>query len=393
MVEYVRRDGYLSLLHECKDAVSVVKVITGMRRCGKSTLLDQFAEDLRNDGVDEDRIFHMNFESFEGQETVSGDELRAMLRSLPKDRISYVLLDEVQDVDGWEMIVAALEAEKRFDVYITGSNSDMLSTDLATHLSGRYIEIKVLPLSFKEYLQLHPGDRESRFDQYLRYGGLPDSDPDRGERFCRGYLEGVFSTILVKDVLSRLKTDDIGRIGSIARFLYSNIGNVTNRSAISKGTGLNQATVDRYVEGMEDALLFHHADRYDIVGKRLLSTNGKYYASDVGMRNTAISGKGVQDLGRTIENVVYLELIRRGYDVRTGSYRDKEVDFSAVKGDETEYFQVTETMLAEDTRDREMRPLRSIRDSFPKTVLTLDRFGLGNYEGIKAINIIDWLLE
>ena len=144
---------------------------------------------------------------------------------------------------------------------------------------------------------------------------------------------------------------------------------------------------------MEDALLFHHADRYDIVGKRLLSTNGKYYASDVGMRNTAISGKGVQDLGRTIENVVYLELIRRGYDVRTGSYRDKEVDFSAVKGDETEYFQVTETMLAEDTRDREMRPLRSIRDSFPKTVLTLDRFGLGNYEGIKAINIIDWLLE
>lgn len=393
MAEYVRRDGYLSLLHECKDAVGVVKVITGMRRCGKSTLLDQFAEDLRNDGVDEDHIFHMNFESFEGQETVSDDELRAMLRSLPNDRISYVLLDEVQDVDGWEMIVAALEAEKRFDVYITGSNSDMLSTDLATHLSGRYIEIKVLPLSFKEYLQLHPGDRESRFDQYLRYGGLPDSDPDRGERFCRGYLEGVFNTILVKDVLSRLKTDDVGRIGTIARFLYSNIGNVTNRSAISKGTGLNQATVDRYVEGMEDALLFHHADRYDIVGKRLLSTNGKYYASDMGMRNTAISGKGVQDLGRTIENVVYLELIRRGYDVRTGSYRDKEVDFSAVKGDETEYFQVTETMLAEDTRGREMHPLRSIRDSFPKTVLTLDRFGLGNYEGIKAINIIDWLLE
>ena len=355
MAEYVRRDGYLSLLHECKDAVGV--------------------------------------ESFEGQETVSGDELGAMLRSLPNDRISYVLLDEVQDVDGWEMIVAALEAEKRFDVYITGSNSDMLSTDLATHLSGRYIEIKVLPLSFKEYLQLHPGDRESRFDQYLRYGGLPDSDPDRGERFCRGYLEGVFNTILVKDVLSRLKTDDVGRIGIIARFLYSNIGNVTNRSAISKGTGLNQATVDRYVEGMEDALLFHHADRYDIAGKRLLSTNGKYYASDVGMRNTAISGKGVQDLGRTIENVVYLELIRRGYDVRTGSYRDKEVDFSAVKGDETEYFQVTETMLAEDARGREMRPLRSIRDSFPKTVLTLDRFGLGNYEGIKAINIIDWLLE
>ncbi len=193
-------------------------------------------------------------------------------------------------------------------------------------------------------------------------------------------------------LLERLKTDNIGVIKSIAVFLYSNIGNITNRSAISKGTGLNQATVNRYVDAMEEALLFHHADRYDIVGKKLLSTNGKYYASDVGMRNNAMAG-GTPDIGRSMENVVFLELLRRGYKVRIGSYRDKEIDFSAVRGEETEYYQVSETMLAPETKEREMRPLRSVKDNFPKTVLTLDRFGLGNYDGIQTVNIIDWLLK
>ena len=197
----------------------------------------------------------------------------------------------------------------------------------------------------------------------------------------------------MKDVLARLKTDDIGKIKSIARFLYSNIGNITNRSAISRGTGLNQATVDRYVDAMEKALLFHHADKYDIAGKKLLSTNGKYYASDIGMRNTALSGSGTPDTGRCMENVVFLELLRRGYDVRVGSYRDKEIDFTAVRGDETEYYQVSDTMLAPETREREMDPLRSVRDNYSKTVLTLDRYGLGTYGGIRAVNIIDWLLD
>ena len=393
MLDYVRRTGYLERLRESKDAPGVIKVITGMRRCGKSTLLDQFAEELRNDGVAEDHIFHVNFESFEGQDAVSPDDLKKSLRDLPRHGMVYIMLDEIQEVDGWEMIVAALETVKNYDVYITGSNSNMLSTDLATHLSGRYIEICMFPLSFREYLELHPGDREGRFLQYLRYGGLPDADPDKGDRFCRGYLEGVFNTVLVKDVLARLKTDDIGKIKSIARFLYSNIGNITNRSAISRGTGLNQATVDRYVDAMEKALLFHHADKYDIAGKKLLSTNGKYYASDIGMRNTALSGSGTPDTGRCMENVVFLELLRRGYDVRVGSYRDKEIDFTAVRGDETEYYQVSDTMLAPETREREMDPLRSVRDNYSKTVLTLDRYGLGTYGGIRAVNIIDWLLD
>ena len=392
MLEYVKRTEYLELLREFKDVPSVIKVITGIRRCGKSTLLDQFAEELRDNGVDSEHIFHMNFESFEGQSTVSAEELKKTLRSLPTSGMVYVMLDEIQNVNGWEMIVAALETIKNYDVYITGSNSHMLSTDLATHLSGRYIEIHMFPFSFKEYMQLHPGDKDERFLQYLRYGGLPDADPDRGDRYCRGYLDAAFNTVLVKDILERLKTDDIGVIKSIAVFLYSNIGNITNRSAISKGTGLNQATVNRYVDAMEEALLFHHADRYDMVGKKLLSTNGKYYASDVGMRNNAMAG-GTPDIGRSMENVVFLELLRRGYKVRIGSYRDKEIDFTAVKGEETEYYQVSETMLAPETKEREMRPLRSVKDNFPKTVLTLDRFGLGNYDGIQTVNIIDWLLK
>ena len=389
----VRRADYLAQLHASKDATGIVKVITGMRRCGKSTLMDQFVDDLRDEGVTDDCIFHVNFESFEGHDIVSPDALRKELRSLPKNSITYVLLDEIQDVKGWELIVSSLLEAGNFDVYITGSNSDMLSTDLSTHLSGRYIEIGMLPLSFKEYLELHSGNREDRFNQYLRYGGLPDTDPDRGERHSLGYLEGVFNTALVKDVLSRLKTDDVSKIRSIARFLYSNIGNTTNIASIATGTGLNPGTVDRYVNGMMSALLFYHAEKYDIVGKKLLSTNGKFYASDLGLRFMALKGSGADDMSRPLENAVYLELVRRGYTVRTGSYRDREVDFTAVRGNETEYYQVAMTVLPEETKTREFRSLESIRDNYPKTVLTLDRFNLGSFGGIKVVNVIDWLTD
>lgn len=391
MGETIRRSDYLKQLHESKDATGVVKVITGMRRCGKSTLMEQFVEDLKAEGTDDRHIFHLNFETFEGYPLMDPDELRSRLKGLPRDKTVYILLDEIQDVTGWELIVSSLEEVKNYDVYLTGSNSDMLSTDLSTHLSGRYIEIRMLPLSFKEYLELHPGDRDVRFNQYLRYGGLPDTDPDRDERYNMGYLEGVFDTVLVKDVLARLKTDDVRKIRTIARFLYSNIGNTTNTATIAKGTGLNPVTVDRYIGGMESALLFHHAEKYDIVGKKLLSTNGKFYASDLGIRFMALKGSGTDDMSRPLENVVYLELLRRGYTVRTGAYRDKEVDFTAIKGNDIEYYQVAMTILSEETRTREFRSLEGIRDNFPKTVLTMDRFNLGTFNGIKVVNIIDWI--
>lgn len=389
----VKRSAYLKQLHESKNAPSVIKVITGMRRCGKSTLMEQFIEDLKSEGIGADRIFHVNFETFEGHDLVSPEKLRSELRKLPKDGMVYILLDEVQNVKEWELIVAALEAAKNNDVYLTGSNSDMLSTELSTHLSGRYVEINMLPLSFREYLELYPGDATYRFRQYLKYGGLPDTDPDRSERHIRGYLEGVFSTVLIKDVLSRLKTDDVNKIRVIARFLYSNIGNTTNIANIARGTGLNPGTVEKYVREMESALLFHYAEKYDIVGKKLLSTNGKFYASDLGMRNMALDGSETDDMGRPLENAVYLELIRRGYSVRVGSYRDKEVDFTASKGNNVNYYQVTLTVLSEETRTREFRSLESIRDNYPKTVLTLDRFNLGNFGGISVTNVIDWMLD
>ena len=389
----VRRAGYLRRLHESKGVTGAAKVITGMRRCGKSTLMEQFIGDLKAEGVDDRHIYHVNFETFEGQDLISPDRLRSELRKLPEDGIVYVLLDEIQGVEGWELIVSALIGAGNFDVYLTGSNSDMLSTDLATHIAGRYIEIRMLPLSFGECLELRPGEKEDRFIQYLRYGGLPDTEPDRGERHSLGYLEGVFNTVLVKDVLTRLKTDDVGRITSIARFLYSNICNITNIANIAEGTGLNPGTVDRYVGGMVSALLFCHAEKYDIVGKKLLSTNGKFYASDLGLRYMALRGSGTDDLSKPLENAVYLELLRRGYTVRIGSYRGREVDFTAVRGNDTEYYQVAMTVLSEDTRERELRSLDAIKDNFPKTVLTMDRFGLGSYRGISVRNVIDWMLE
>ena len=388
----VRREGYLRQLHECRGP-EVIKVITGMRRCGKSTLMDQFEEDLRAEGVDDAHIFHMNLESFEGREALSRDELEGRLKALTRDGTVYIMLDEIQEIEGWEMTVASLDLVKNFDIYLTGSNSNMLSTDLSTYISGRYIEVRMLPLSFKEYLELHPGGTEERFAQYVRYGGLPIADPSKGDMFCRQYLEGVFNTVLVKDVLRRLKTDDVGRITAIARFLYSNIGNTTNISAVSEGVGVSGNTAEKYVTGMEAALLFYHSEKYDIVGKKLLKTNGKFYASDTGLRFMALQGSGTTDMSRPIENIVFLELLRRGYTVRTGSYKDKEVDFTAIKGDEVEYYQVTQTMLSEETREREFGSLRPIRDNFPKTILTLDRLGLGTEGGIRVVNLYDWLLS
>ncbi len=391
----VRRERYLKDLHEGRSAKNVIKVITGMRRCGKSTLLDQFISDLKLNGVLDSDIIHINFDSFEGQKYQNYIELNNMLESaVSAEKEYYVILDEIQNVEGWEKTVAALNTIKSCDVYLTGSNSAMLSTELSTHISGRYVEIKMLPLSFKEYVEFHqPEDIEKSFSEYLKYGSLPDVNPKLGERFCESYLEGVFNTVLIKDILLRIKTDDVKKITSIARFLYSNIGNITNIASIAKGAEINPVTASRYVTEIENALLFYHSEKYDIVGKRLLQTNGKYYASDLGMRRIVLKDIHDTDVSRPLENLVYLELIRRGYTVRTGSFRDFEVDFIAFKGDSTEYYQVTLSMLSEGTRKRELRSLECIKDNYHKTILTTDRIGLGSENGIRIVNVIDWLLE
>ncbi|WP_400206630.1 ATP-binding protein [Candidatus Methanarcanum hacksteinii] len=391
----VLRKDYLSLLEAGKDENTVVKVITGMRRSGKSTLMNQFIEKLKAAGVSDDRIFLINFEMAEYQYINDRTILNKwILDNIPKEGQCYVFLDEIQNVNDWEMSVSALQIMPNCDVYITGSNSKMLSSELSTHISGRYTEVKVLPLSFSEYLELHPSDdKDSRFRDYLRYGGLPVVNPDSDRTFIEGLLEGIFNTVLVKDVLYRLKTDDVSKITAIAKFLYSNIGNITNIDNISTETGISNPTVSKYVEEMSKAFLFYYAEKYDIVGKKILKTNGKFYASDLGMRNVIIGLGLARDISKPLENVVFMELLRRGYEVRIGSYRDWEVDFTAIGPDGVEYYQICETMLSDDIYKRESHPFKAIKDNCPKTILTLDKFGLGRDDGIKIVNLVDWLLD
>ncbi len=391
----VLRKDYLSILEAGKDENAVVKVITGMRRSGKSTLMNQFIEKLKADGVPDDGIFLINFEMAEYQYINDRTILNKwILDNIPKEGQCYVFLDEIQSVNDWEMSVSALQTMPNCDVYITGSNSKMLSSELSTHISGRYIEVKVLPLSFSEYLELYPSDdKDSRFRDYLRYGGLPVVNPDSDRTFIEGLLEGIFNTVLVKDVLYRLKTDDVSKITAIAKFLYSNIGNITNIDNIATETGISNPTVSKYVEEMSKAFLFYYAEKYDIVGKKILKTNGKFYASDLGMRNVIIGLGLARDISKPLENVVFMELLRRGYEVRIGSYRDWEVDFTAIGPDGVEYYQICETMLSDDTYKRESRPFKAIKDNCPKTILTLDKFGLGSDDGIKIVNLVDWLLD
>lgn len=387
------RERYMDMLRAGRGLTDVVKVVTGMRRAGKSTLLEMFRDELVGSGTSPEDIVWINFETFEYNSIADNKALDTVLIDLiGRSGDKCVFLDEIQNVKGWEKSVSALINTKRCDVYITGSNSRMLSSDLVTHIAGRFVEISVLPLSFAEYMELHPGDREARFESFLRFGGLPEMDPDRGEAFCRDQLTGIFNTVLVKDVMSRLGIGDSTTLEAIARFLYTNIGNVTNTDNIAKALKMGNDTVDRYMSKLIDAFLFYHSERYDIVGKRVLTTNGKYYASDLGLRDSALLGAGGTDISRPLENVVYLELLRRGYVVRVGSFRDREVDFTAIRDGVTEYYQVCLTMMDPDTRRRETRSLESISDNYRKTVLTMDRFGLGDEGGITIANVLDWLL-
>ena len=254
------------------------------------------------------------------------------------------------------------------------------------------MEIEVLPLSFKEFMEMHGGDREERFRQYVRYGPLPSTEPDRGERVCRAQSEGVYNTVLMKDVLSRISGRP-DKLNAVCRFLFSNIRNVTNAERISSELKLSNDTVRRYLELLVEAHLFYHAERYDIAGKKVFATKGKYYATDLGMRSILVNPNELRDMSAPLENIVFFELLRRGYRVFVGSFRDQEVDFTAIRYDQVKYFQVTQTVMADETYAREMRPLKSVADNYGKTVLTMDRFGLGDDEGIRIVNLIDWLLE
>lgn len=389
----VQRRMYLDRLESGRDRPDTVKVVTGMRRCGKTVLMRQFMDRLRSSGVPDERIAYLNFESrslahVDGWEGIL-DEISA--RADTSGRF-YVFLDEVQRVPGWEKAVNSLQADFDADVYVTGSNAYLLSSDLATYISGRYMELRMLPLSFAEFLELHPGEEEARFMQYIRTGSVPSIDPDADEAFERDHLIGLFNTVLLRDVLRNVDNGDASVLEDVARFLYSNVGNITSCNNIAGAIKKSNRDVRKYLDALGRAFLIHKAERYDIRGRKLLDTLEKYYVSDTGMRNAVLGISSREDISRQVENIVYLELVRRGYEVCVGKYGDTEVDFTARRGDDVEYYQVTLSMLSDETYSREVRPLRLIRDSRPKTVLSMDRFLTDIPDGIRHENVISWLL-
>ena len=392
MSEIIRR-LYLDRLKSGRDRTDVVKVITGMRRSGKTVLMRQFIRELKDSGISDDRVVYMNFESRDWERVSTYSDLLDYISSLGIEGRIYVFLDEIQRVQSWERAVNSLQVDFDADIYITGSNAYLLSSDLSTYISGRYMELRILPLSFSEFLELHPGEKDMRFMQYLRTGSLPIVDPDGDETFEQDLLTGVFNTVLVKDILEHTGSSDASVLLDVARFLYSNVGNVTSCNSIARTLREDNRLVRRYLDSMADAFLIYKAERYDIRGKRPLDTLEKYYVSDTGMRNAVLGISSREDISRLVENVVYLELIRRGYEVAVGKYGDMEVDFTARRGNVVEYYQVTLSMISESTYNREIRPFELIRDSHPKTVLSMDRFLIDIPDGIRHVNVIDWLLD
>lgn len=404
----VQRYEYLQQLKEWKEE-HVIKVVTGIRRCGKSTLLLQYQQYLKECGVQEQQIIFINFEELEYEELQDYKKLYTYLKErLCENKMTYIFLDEIQKVPSFEKVVDSLYVKKNTDIYITGSNAYMLSGDLATLLTGRYVEISILPLSFREYCEESGEDVEQAFPEYLKNGGMPYvAVMERTTEKVETYLEGIYNTVIVKDIEdrqarreqehSKRKVTDIVLLKTIARFLASTIGSPVSAKSVtnyltSSGRKVSQNTVNDYMEVLAESFVFYPVERFDIAGKQLLKVNRKWYIVDLGIRNHILPKKNY-DLGFSIENIVYFELLRRGYRVNIGKYGDTEVDFVARKQDILTYYQVTADMTAETTFEREMRPLQEIRDNYEKIVLTLDRYTLGNYEGIQVKNVIDWLAE
>ncbi len=433
--ELKKRDGYLNKLIGFQDT-EPVKVITGIRRCGKSSLLKLMVQHLRDTGIQPEQIIEMNFESFDLRGMSAEDIYRYVRERVIPERRMYLFFDELQRVDAWEDAVNAFRVELNCDIYITGSNAHLLSSEYSTYLSGRCVEIKMLPLSFREFLDFHgfeiretqsalegfrkqvfdrSGERyELRevFDAYMRFGGMPGiADIGLDQEKALSLLDGIYSTVVIRDILEREKRRDQRQIADpvllrkIILFLADNIGSSVSVSSIgntlvnegllecSKRRGTPSAhTVQAYVNALLESYFFYEIKRFDIKGKAYLRTLGKFYIVDIGLRNYLLGFRN-RDNGHAIENVVYFELLRRGFDVAIGKIGNSEVDFIATSADEKKYIQVTESMLSEDVRKRELAPLQGIHDSYEKIVLSLEPGLDASYDGIKSENLIDWLLE
>lgn len=397
----IPREEYITKLEAFRNK-QIIKVVTGLRRSGKTTLMELYEDKLRKDGVLEEQIIHINFEDVDYDYIETYKDLHSeVVKRLVTDRMNYIILDEVQRVEGFERAVDSLYLRKNCDLYITGSNSKLLSGDLATLLSGRYVEINVLPLSFKEFAAAKDGNTslDILYQDYVDNGSFPFVAQLNEQWAIRQYLEGIYDSVVLKDIISRRNSIDTSVLNRIIKFLFSNVGSECSANKIAgvltaAGRKIAPQTVDQYLEAVVESFIFYKADRYDIRGKDLLKTNPKYYATDPGLRKVVI-GSSSSDAGHILENVVYLELLRRGCRVYVGKIGPAEVDFVAVSDEGEEYYQVAYTVKDVDgkTLERELRPLFSIRDHNPKYLLTMDYGSVVNHNGIRQINVLDWLVR
>ena len=409
MTKLINRPEYMNQLIQNRD-VDLVKIVTGIRRCGKSSLLDLFHQYLSDNGVADANIIHMNLESLRYRNLSNYLAFYDYISErIPNDKKTYLIFDELQAVEHWEKAIESFRLDFDVDIYITGSNAYLLSTEFSTLLSGRYVEIRMLPLSFKEFLTFYEFGPsvtvEEKLQRYLKFGGMPIlREYQFNEARSIQALEGIYSTVVLRDILQRNNQADHGILQKIMLFLCSNIGNITSPNSIGNvlsgegdiqnGKGKNVAgkTVDKYISMLRSAFIFYSVGRYDVKGKQLLKTLGKNYIIDMGFRNMLLGYRDA-DRGHIIENIVFLELIRREYRVSIGKIGETEIDFVAEKPSDKLYIQVTESMQLPETRERELRPLRMIPDNYEKIVLSMDRNYINSYDGIKSLYLIDWLLS
>ncbi|MHB9305447.1 ATP-binding protein [Fusobacterium polymorphum] len=407
----IDREEYLDFLIKSKDK-QIIKVVSGVRRCGKSTLFEIYKDYLHKNGVEQNQIISINFEDMDYEELTDYKKLYEYIKSkIIEDKKNYIFLDEIQNVDKFEKVVDSLFIKENIDLYITGSNAYFMSSELATLLSGRYIELKMLSLSFKEYYQTrleyeNLDKKENKilktlmqyYNEYIVNSSFPYTlQLNNNLKNIYEYLSGIYNSVLLKDIVARLKIADVMRLESVVKYIFDNIGNLTSISKIantltSMGRKTDTKTVEKYVKGLVDGLLIYEVNRYNIKGKEFLSTLSKYYVSDLGLRQMILGNRNI-DMGHILENIIYLELLRRKSNIYVGQFDKNEIDFVVINSNEVEYYQVALTVLDENTLKRKLATFKNIKDNYPKYLITLDDV-LPNtdYEGIKVINALEWLL-
>lgn len=396
--ELVVRREYLERLNNLKHK-KLIKIVTGIRRCGKSTVLEMFRAQLLNEGVEENQIIFLNLEEYENKDLRNPDALYSYIKERLTSKMNYIILDEIQRVENFPDVVDSLYVKKNVDLYLAGSNSSLLSSEIATLISGRYVEIKMLPLSFKEFVVAtkQEDNLSKAYNQYVSTSSFPYVlELLQTPAEINPYLEGIYNTVLVKDIIDRKKISYTPVLKSVTRFLFDNIGLELSSKKIadtltSSSRKSDPKTIEKYVGALEESFIVYKAGRYNIKGREYLKSLEKYYVSDIGLRNFML-GKKAMDVGHILENIVYLELLRRRYDVYVGKIGDAEVDFVAQTQDGNTYIQVAASVRDEQTLQRELRPLKAVKDNYPKMILTLDDDPPGDYNGIARMNALDWLM-